>query len=138
MASSGSRLGRGYQAHIYRYLPCRADRANAPFLDRAQQLALGLGRHLGNFVEKQGAAFGGPEESKVLGIRAAERALLLPKQLALDQFLRNGRTIERNERRCWRVATLMNRTRHQFFAGAAFADDQDRSARPSRRFKAIV
>jgi hypothetical protein len=108
----GITVGRRDQPHIHGYLSCGADWANASLLNRSQQFALRLGRHLGNFVEEQRATLGCPQEAQVVRIGTTERALPVSKQLALDQIFWNCGTVEGNEG-CDRIFTaLVNRVRY--------------------------
>src|SRR5208337_1537136 len=116
-------IGRGDQAHVHRNLLGRSHRTHRVFLDGAQQLALRVGAHLGDFVQEQRAALGRAEQTQVLGVRSAERAALVSEQLALDQVPRYRRTVQRDERRPWLRAAFVNRVGHQLLARAALADD---------------
>ena len=60
-------VGRSDQPDIDRYFLSGADRADYALLDRAEQLALGLGAHFGDFIEKQGSTLGGAEQAGVFG-----------------------------------------------------------------------
>src|SRR3546814_20675780 len=58
----------------------RADRDDFAFLERAQQLGLQRQRHLGHFIEQQGAAVRGAEKALAPRRRAGEGALLVAEQ----------------------------------------------------------
>jgi hypothetical protein len=49
------------------------------------------------------------------------------EELALDERLRNGRAVDGHERLAPPVGQIVDGARHQFLAGAALAEDQDRS-----------
>src|SRR5208282_6347083 len=93
----GIAIRRGDHAYVDGHFLVRAHRPYRPFLQSAQELALRLGRHLGHFVEKERATFGCTKQPQVLGVRAAESALFVTEQLALDQLLRDRRAVERDE-----------------------------------------
>ena len=57
------------------------------------------------------------------GLRAGERALLVPEQLALDQLARDGRHVHRDEWPGAPLAVVVQRASHQLLAGAALAGD---------------
>src|SRR6202044_423835 len=57
---------------------------------------------------------------------AGERAAFVPEQLALEQTVRNRRAVDGDERRSPARRFEMDRARHQLFAGAAFAAEQNR------------
>ena len=59
-----------------------------------------------------------------LGGGSGERALLVTKEFALKQVLRNGRAIDGHERFFGPAAILKNGAGHQFLTGAAFTGDQ--------------
>src|SRR5215467_12798882 len=56
-------------------------------LEHSQELRLGAGVHLADLVQKQGSAVGELEASFLAGDRSRERALLVSKQLALQDVL---------------------------------------------------
>jgi hypothetical protein len=56
--------------------------------------------------------------------RAGEGAALVPEQFRLDQFARDRRHVERDERRAAARAQLVDRLRDQLLAGSRFARDQ--------------
>ena len=59
-------------------------------------------------------------------IGAGERAALVAEQLTFQERLRDRGAIDRQKRRVTAAAMLINRPRHEFFAGAAFAEHQHR------------
>ncbi|MCY1291392.1 hypothetical protein D9M70_405780 [compost metagenome] len=95
-------------------------------LQHAQQLDLQLGRHLGDFVEEQGAAVGAFEVALVLAVGPGKAAALVAEHLALDQRGRDRAAIDREERLAAPRRQLVHGLRGQLLAGAAFADQQHR------------
>ena len=57
-------------------------------------------RHLADFVEQQGAAFGQFEAAGAAFERAGERAFFVAEDFALDQRFGNGRAIDRERKAC--------------------------------------
>src|SRR5690606_25282179 len=64
----------------------------------AQQLGLQFHRQLADFVEKQRAVGRVFEITRLVGLRARERALYIAEQRRLDQRGRDGRAVEREAR----------------------------------------
>ena len=65
-------------------------------------------------------------------------SLTYPEQLALDQILREGGTVERDERRAGIFAAVVDGTRDEFLAGSAFTDDEDGAAGCAGSFNSRV
>ncbi|MDZ7644497.1 MAG: hypothetical protein U5K76_09965 [Woeseiaceae bacterium] len=61
--------------------------------------------------------------------RAGKTPFLVAKQLTLHEFGSQRAAIQCDKRFCRPVAELVNRLRHQFLAGAAFAGDEDTGGR---------
>src|SRR5947208_1380505 len=78
--------------------PLAANALEFAVLDRAEDLRLRQGTHVGDLVEKQRAAVRELEFSFDGLLRAGERAALVPEQLALEQCVAHGRGIEGDER----------------------------------------
>jgi hypothetical protein len=83
-------------------------------------------RKLGHFVEEQGAAVGGLEQARLVGMRAGEAALPVAEELAFHQFGRDRAAVDRNEGATRARALLVDRARGEFLADAGFAGDVDR------------
>src|SRR4029453_14608007 len=103
-----------------------ANPLNFSFLNRTQQLRLQIEPQVADLVEKEGAARSQLELPKLLLVRAGEGAALVSEQRALDQFVRNGRQVHRDERRLPSAGFPVQQSREQFLAGAALARDQHR------------
>ena len=115
---------RGHHPHIDRHRPGRAHRLDTALLQHAQQLDLHVHRHVADFIEEQGAAVGQLETADAVGMGPGEGALAVAEQLALQQFLGDGATVDRHEQAALALRTVVQAARHQLLAGAAFAGDQ--------------
>ena len=102
-----------------------ADRAHGLLLDDAQELDLHVQRQIGDFIQKQRAAFGGLDQSFLVADGAREAAALVPEQLAFHELGRNGAAVHRHKGAVAARSRLMNELRDQFLAGAGFAVDVD-------------
>src|SRR5208337_380189 len=81
--------------------------------------------HVRNFVEKNRAAVGFFDPPEFLFKRARERAFFVAKEFAFEQRLRNRGAIDAHVVGFGAAAQRVQRPRHQFLAGAAFAQNQD-------------
>ena len=91
-------VGGGDDAAIGLVTRPSADGPDFLFLQHAQQLALRVDRHFGNFIQEQRAAFRLAEQTFAVGVRAGERAFDRAEQFALDQFARQRGAIDFDER----------------------------------------
>src|SRR5208337_3301822 len=87
-------------------------------------LSLECQRHVADLVEEDGTAVALLELADAASVGPGEGALLVPEQLALEQVLRDGRTVERQKRRPSPAAVLIDGAGDQFLTGAALAGDQ--------------
>src|SRR5690606_6785462 len=92
-------VGGGDEAHVDLLRLHRADPADLALLQHAQQARLGIQRQLADLVQEQGAAVGGLHQAGATGAGAGEGALLVAEQLGFDQGFRNGRAVDRDQRR---------------------------------------
>src|SRR5579863_6998135 len=95
-------------------------------LKQSQQFWLCRQRHVADFVQKQRSLVGLLELADASAVSTGEGSLLVPEQFAFEQSFRNGGAIDRQK---WGLApgtVLIDRPRHQLFAGSALADDQNR------------
>src|ERR1051326_426567 len=106
-----------------------ADALKLALLQHAQQLHLHRRAQVANLVEKKRAAISELKTTFVTLRRVCKRALLVTKQLRLDQRLRQRRTTDRDERSSSTRTLLMNRTRKHLFARAILAAQQHCRAR---------
>ena len=111
-------VGGGDDAHVGLDRGAAADGRVFALLQHAQQPGLRLHRHVADLVEEQRAAFGLLEAAGDAGVGAGEGALLVAEQFALDQFARDRRHVDGDERPVAPLAVIVQRARHQFLAGA--------------------
>ena len=91
-------VGRGDQADVGRDGLIATHAFELAFLQHAQELHLGRRRDVADFVEEQRAAVGLLEATLASAIRAGVRAALVAEQLALEQRLGEGGTVQPDER----------------------------------------
>ena len=92
-------------------------------LKHAEQARLRLHRHVTDLIEEERAALGLLEAPGIARGRARKSALLVTEQLGLDQFSRDRRHVDGDERPLAALAVIMQRLRHQLLAGAGLARD---------------
>ena len=114
----------GNDAHVDPHRRVAADPVELAIGQHAQQAGLGVGRHVADLVEKQGAAVGLLEAAAALVGRTGESAFLVAEQLGFHQVLGNRRHVQRDERRSRTRAVAMQRVGHQLLAGTRLAIDQ--------------
>ena len=102
-----------------------ADRNHLALLQHPQQLDLQRRRHLADLVQEEGAAPRRREESLLVAHRAGEGALHVAEQLALQQVLRQGAAVDRQEGAVGPVREVVDVAGDDLLAGAALALDQD-------------
>ena len=127
-------VGGGDQAHVDGAGALFADAFEIALLQHAQQLALQFQRNFADLVEKQRAAVGEFEPADAVAHRAGEGAADVAEELALEQFARDRRAVDPDQRPVAAAARLVDGARDQFLAGAGFAGDHDgcrRSAPPA-------
>ena len=115
-----------------------ADRLDLALLQRAQQLDLRGRRQFADLVEEQRAAVGLDEFAGVLFGGAGEGAFLVAEQNQLDQVLRHGAAIDRDEGLGAAGAGAVDGARDQLLADAGFAFDQHRELSEAAAFSAAL
>jgi serine/threonine protein kinase len=105
------------------------DALDHTLLDRAQEARLEIERQLADLVEEHGATGGALDRTDARGVRAGERALVVPEQLALDQRRRNRAAVDHDERRTRPSPSLVDCLGQQRLAGTGLALDQHRRVR---------
>ncbi len=95
-------------------------------LQHAEQLRLRGFVQISDFVEKDRATVGQLELAASERRRTRERALLVSEQLALDQFGRNRRAVDLDERSRGKRALAVNVRGQQLLARARLADSRTR------------
>src|SRR5205823_9360443 len=109
-------------AHVDVVRLVRADGADLPLFEGAEQLDLQRKRHVANFVEEECPAGRRLEEAAPISDRAGERALLVAEELRLEQPFRNRAAIHGDEGRVAPASCLVDRAREKLLARAALAE----------------
>lgn len=117
-------MGGGDDPHVERNRFVTADAHDRVRLERAQQFHLQFGRHFRDFVEKQRAAARGFEHAHMLCNGAGEAAFFMSEQMGFRDVLRNRTAIDGHERPAPARAHVVDESRDDVLAGAAFADHQ--------------
>src|SRR5260370_23797930 len=102
-----------------------ADALKTLLFQDAQNCRLRAQTHVANFVEEQRAAVGFLEFADLVVRGPRKAAFDVAEEFRLDQFFRDGRASDFDERRLIAKAGSMQRASHEFLAGAALAIDQD-------------
>src|SRR5207237_2045369 len=119
-------VGGGEHAHVDAERAVAAHALELALLEHAQDLGLGLERHVADLVEEEAAAVGHLELAFPRPDRAGEGALLVPEELALDQLPREGGAVPLDERLGAPGAVVVERIGHELLARAARPPDEDR------------
>ena len=90
-----------------------------------RQLHLHGQRHFADFVEEDGAAVGDFEQAALVLVGAGEGAFEVAEEFALQQGLRKGSAVDGDEGVGGARRADVDGAGDQFFAGAAFAVDQN-------------
>ncbi len=98
-------------------------------MEEAQQFDLHWRREVADLIQEQGPTRGPFDESLALFVRPGKRSLLVPEQLALDQVLRDGAAVDRDEGLVFAIALAVDGIRDHFLACAALAQHQHRRGR---------
>src|SRR5262249_48591686 len=88
-----------------------------PLLEHAKELRLRRGAHLAALVEKQNAAGGQFDLSRLGLLGSGKSATLVSEQLGLQQLLRQRGAVDRDERSTLPGRAAMDETRNHLFAG---------------------
>ena len=118
-------MGRGHEPHVEGDELAPAQAANLVLLEDAEQIDLGLGGHLADFVEEERAPLGHLEPAGLAPGRAAEGPFLVAEQLALDQAFGQCPDVGGDEWPGPAPAQVVDGAGHQLLARAAFPLDQD-------------
>ena len=117
-------VGGGDAAEVHLDDLVAAHARDLALLQNAQQIGLRLQADVANFVEENRSAFGNFELAFLAVLRAGERAFLVSEEFALEQRLGQRAAVNGDQRMESSRAGMVDRARHQFLAGAAFARDQ--------------
>src|ERR1700675_2135119 len=95
-------------------------------LQDVEKFGLQMGGHFRDFVEEDGSFISHFEFAGLGAHRARKRALLETEQFGLQQFSRQGRTIDFYERLAAPLRAQVNHARHYFFTNSAFPTNENR------------
>src|SRR5690606_16549076 len=102
---------------------CRAaDARDGARFEHAQQVGLQAQRHLGDFIEKEGAAGSLFEQAGATGEGTGEGAFFMTKKFATDELAGEGAAVG-GEEGAFASARIVYCARHHFLAHAAFAHE---------------
>src|SRR5208282_4979262 len=96
------------------------------FLDEVQKFGLQGCRQICNFIEEDGSAVRGFEESGRIVDCAVESTADMAEQLALEEVFRMSGAVDGHERTFGAKAPLMDLMRKNVLAGTALAGEQNR------------
>src|SRR3984957_2748321 len=102
-----------------------ADRSEALFFERAQNLGLRLQAHVSDFVEKERTSAGLLEFTFFVGGCARERSFVVTEEFALDEIFGDGGAVDLDESLILAQALAVDGVGDQLFAGAGLAVDQN-------------
>src|SRR6266852_1623679 len=122
-------VGCSDDAHINAHMIIAANRPDFLLLQNAQELGLHLEGQFANFVEEDGAAVGGLEQSGLRFRGAGKGALFVAEQLAFHQRGNQRATIDSHEGSLRHGSAEMDGAGNELLAGAAFTGNQYRRAR---------
>ncbi|MNT13414.1 hypothetical protein D3C72_1483840 [compost metagenome] len=117
-------VGGGDDAHIDLDRHVAAHAIELAIGQHPQQAGLGVGGHVADLVEEQGAAVGLLEAPPAQVGGAGEGAFFMAEQLGLHQVLGDGGHVQGNERRRRTRAVAVQGVGHQLLAGTGLAVDQ--------------
>ena len=123
-------VGGRYDAHVHRFTDCAADGAHSAFLQGAQQLHLHRQRHVADFIQKEGATLGGPEQPRVFTDCPGESTLDVAEQFRFQQLFGQGAAVNGNKGATPLRVCLMYSPGQQFLAAATGAGNQDAHVGP--------
>lgn len=122
-------------AHVDRDGARPAEPFDAPLLQRAQELRLDGRRELADLIEEEGSSRCGLEATDLLLAGIGERTPFVAEELALDERFGKRRAAQGDEGRLAARRELVERARHEFLAGTALAEYEDRGLRGRRTFE---
>jgi hypothetical protein len=114
----------GNDAHVALQRLVAADAVELPVGQHAQQPRLQVEGHVADLVQEQRAAVGLFEAPAACGLRAGEGTALVAEELASSRSLGMAAVLMATKRPVGTRAVFVQRARHQFLAGAAFAGDE--------------
>ena len=117
-------VGGGDDAHVDLDRCVPADTVELAVGQHTQQAGLRIGRHVTDFIQKQGAAVGLLKAPAAQVGCAGKRAFFVAEQLGLHQVFGDGGHVQRNKGRGSTRAVAVQGVGDQLFAGARLAIDQ--------------
>jgi hypothetical protein len=111
---------------VHRHLLGAADPVVGDSVEHPQQLGLGLGVQLAHLVQVDGARVGQLEQALLVRLGPAERALLVPEQLALDKVVGERRAVDVHPRLGRPQRIVVQAPRHHLLPRPALTQDDDR------------
>ena len=117
-------VGGGDDPGVEGHVVVRAQGADAPGGEGAEQGLLHFGRGVAHLVQHQGAALGGQKSPLARLLGFGERALDVPEQGVHEQGLVQRAAVDGDERPVGAVAQAVNGFGNQFLAGARLAHDE--------------
>ena len=87
-------VGRSHDAHIHLDIVAPPDPADLLFLQHAKELGLQRKTEVSDLIQKQRPLIHGFKQPDLTRLRARKGAFLVPKQLALNQGLRDGGAVQ--------------------------------------------
>src|SRR5882672_5098760 len=118
----------GDDANVDAFCMSRTDRAYLSLLQDPQELRLQRQWRLRDLVEEEGTAVRELEEAAAIVRRAGERALLVTEQLALEQVLRQGGAVLRDEEAIAPSGSIVERRGDELLSAPRLAFDEHRDA----------
>ena len=118
-----------YHTDINRFGDVVADTFEFALLKHTQKLALQLDRYLADFIEENCATIGQLKPTNSVTVCARKCTFHMTKELALEQILRNRRTIHLDQRAIGARTLRMYGTGDQLLANAGFAQNQHAGGR---------
>src|SRR6188768_828163 len=118
-------VGVADQAEVHPDQPVTPDGTVLALLEHPQKFGLKIRGHLPDFVEQQRTALRHFEQADFVRGRTCERAFAVAKELALDELVGDGGTVDLDERAAHAVRVVMNGVGNELFARADFALNQD-------------
>ena len=119
-------VGGGDDPDINGNFPGAAETADAVFFDGLEDFGLESGREAGKLVQKEGATTGGFKEANAHGAGVGEGAAFVAEEFGFSEAFREGRAIDLDDGLGATGSALMKPAGDGGFAGAGFAEDQDR------------
>ena len=118
-------IGGRHHSHVDWLFFVTADGHHRAFLQHSQELGLHGRLQFADLVEEDCAAVGSAKTSEGGVVGTGEGPFQMAKHVAFEQGSRNGRAVDRDERRIDAGTLGMNGPGDEFFAGAAGARDEN-------------